>query len=186
MRSFLLVVGAKAEALQRRRGSWTTPHRVDPVITLLLRIGVYVPISHYQLSDKADHRKEQACYTLLLDKWIDGQPSNNDFFGLRYEYDYRETQLRAGGDALGLMDERGLDYIQGMGYNCIYIAGTNFVNMPWQSDGASNLCFDDQADLCQVIPLSISPSWTRIMARLKSGLPRSTPCTRATCMSSST
>jgi alpha-1,3-glucan synthase len=58
-----------------------------------------------------------------------------------YEYDWRETQLRAGGDAPGLMDARGLDYLQGMGYQAIYIAGTNFVNMPWGADGYSALDF---------------------------------------------
>ncbi|WWD19870.1 hypothetical protein CI109_104338 [Kwoniella shandongensis] len=80
-------------------------------------------------------------YTLLLDKWIDAKPDNNDFFGLRYEYDMLETQLRAGGDAAGLMDARGLDYLQAMGYKAIYIAGTNFINMPWQSDGYSAIDF---------------------------------------------
>lgn len=77
----------------------------------------------------------------MLDKWIDGDPSNNDFFKLPYEYDWRETQLRAGGDVKGLMDERGLDYLQGMGYEAIYIAGTNYVNMPWQADGYSAIDF---------------------------------------------
>lgn len=81
------------------------------------------------------------CYTLLLDKWIDGDASNNDFFGLMYEYDWRETQLRTGGDARGLMDERGLDYLQAMGYQSIYIAGTFFINMPWQADGYSAIDF---------------------------------------------
>ena len=77
-------------------------------------------------------------YTLLLDKWIDGKPENNDFYQLKYEWDFRETQLRAGGDAIGLMDPRGLDYLQSMGYQGLYIAGTPFLNMPWQADGASS------------------------------------------------
>jgi alpha-1,3-glucan synthase len=77
-------------------------------------------------------------YTLLLDKWIDGEPANNDYFGLKYEYDYRETQLRAGGDVKGLMSDRSLDYLQGMGYQSIYIAGTFFLNMPWQADSESH------------------------------------------------
>ncbi|WVW86411.1 hypothetical protein I302_108457 [Kwoniella bestiolae CBS 10118] len=80
-------------------------------------------------------------YTLLLDKWIDGAPDNNDFYGLKYEYDIKETQLRSGGDAPGLMDARGLDYLQAMGYKAIYIAGTNFLNMPWQADGYSAIDF---------------------------------------------
>lgn len=78
---------------------------------------------------------------MLADKWIDGDPTNNDFFGLIYEYDWRETQLRSGGDVAGLRDPRGLDYIQSMGYRSIYIAGTPFVNMPWQADGYSAIDF---------------------------------------------
>jgi hypothetical protein len=77
--------------------------------------------------------------TLLLDKWIDGAPELNDFFGLKYEHDYRETQLRAGGDVKGLMQDRSLDYLQGMGYDAIYIAGTFFLNMPWQADSESRV-----------------------------------------------
>nr|KIR88547.1 alpha-1,3-glucan synthase [Cryptococcus tetragattii IND107] len=88
-----------------------------------------------------DNWRSLPTYTLLLDKWIDGSPQNNDFFGLKYEYDMRETQLRAGGDAKGLMSDRSLDYLLSMGYKAIYIAGTNFVNMPWQSDGYSALDF---------------------------------------------
>ncbi|KAL7424549.1 hypothetical protein Q5752_000233 [Cryptotrichosporon argae] len=88
-----------------------------------------------------DNWRALPTYTLLLDKWIDGEPDNNDFFGMMYEYDWRETQLRAGGDALGLMDERGLDYLQSMGFKAIYIAGTYFLNMPWGSDGYSALDF---------------------------------------------
>jgi len=52
-----------------------------------------------------------------------------------YEFDFDQTQLRSGGDAVGLLDERGLDYLVSMGYKTIYIAGTNFINMPWQADG---------------------------------------------------
>jgi alpha-1,3-glucan synthase len=39
------------------------------------------------------------------------------------------------------MDDRGLDYLLSMGYKAIYIAGTNFINMPWQSDGYSAIDF---------------------------------------------
>lgn len=66
---------------------------------------------------------------------MDGSPDNNDFFKTLYEFDWRETQMRAGGDTVGLMNERGLDYLQSIGYQCIYIAGTHFLNMPWQADG---------------------------------------------------
>ena len=78
------------------------------------------------------------CYTLLLDKWYDGEPDNNDFFKTQFEWDLTETQLRYGGDAKGLMNPRSLDYLQGMGVKSLYIAGTPWLNMPWQADSASS------------------------------------------------
>ncbi|KAI0950602.1 hypothetical protein AcV7_009015 [Taiwanofungus camphoratus] len=78
-------------------------------------------------------------YTVLLDKLADGDPSNNDYFGTTYEWDWRETQLRAGGDLKGLVAR--LDYIQGMGMQGIYISGTPWVNMIWEADSYSPLDF---------------------------------------------
>ncbi|GLB34918.1 putative glycoside hydrolase family 13 and glycosyltransferase family 5 protein [Lyophyllum shimeji] len=78
-------------------------------------------------------------YTILLDKFADGEPSNNDFFGTPFENDYRETQLRYGGDLKGLVSR--LDYLQGMGVGVIFISGTPFLNMPWQADSYSPLDF---------------------------------------------
>ncbi|KAG6866947.1 hypothetical protein C0991_003863 [Blastosporella zonata] len=78
-------------------------------------------------------------YTILLDKFADGDPSNNDFFGTMYESDYRETQLRYGGDLKGLASR--LDYLQGMGVRVIFISGTPFLNMLWQADSYSPLDF---------------------------------------------
>ena len=75
-------------------------------------------------------------YTILLDKFADGDPSNNDFFGTMYESDWRETQLRYGGDLKGLVSK--LDYIQGMGVKVIFISGTPFVNMIWAADSMSS------------------------------------------------
>jgi len=71
-------------------------------------------------------------YTILLDKWADGDPSNNDFFKSPYEYDHRETQLRFGGDLKGLRAR--LDYLYGMGVRTIFMSGTPFLNMLWQAD----------------------------------------------------
>lgn len=73
-------------------------------------------------------------YTILLDKWADGDPSNNDYFGSMYEYDIRETQLRFGGDLKGLVGR--LDYLYGMGIRVIFMSGTPFLNMIWQADSA--------------------------------------------------
>ena len=76
--------------------------------------------------------RELPFYTLLLDKFADGDPRNNDFFKTPFENDWHETNLRYGGDIKGL--QRRLDYIQGMGVRAIFIAGTPFINMPWQAD----------------------------------------------------
>ncbi|KNZ71786.1 Cell wall alpha-1,3-glucan synthase mok13 [Termitomyces sp. J132] len=78
-------------------------------------------------------------YTILLDKFADGDPTNNDFFGTMFENDYRETQLRYGGDLKGLVSR--LDYLYGMGIRVIFISGTPFLNMIWQADSYSPLDF---------------------------------------------
>lgn len=77
-------------------------------------------------------------YTILLDKFADGDPTNNDFFGTPFESDYRETQLRYGGDLKGLGNR--LDYLQGMGIKVIFMSGTPFLNMIWQADSKSSFC----------------------------------------------
>src|ERR1700722_4659259 len=74
-------------------------------------------------------------YTILLDKFADGDPSNNDYFGTKYESDWRETQLRYGGDLKGLVSK--LDYLAGMGVKVIFISGTPFVNMIWEADSTA-------------------------------------------------
>jgi alpha-1,3-glucan synthase len=74
-------------------------------------------------------------YTVLMDKFADGDPTNNDYFGTMFEYDWRETQLRAGGDLKGLVSK--LDYLKGMGIRGIFISGTPFINMLWQADSKS-------------------------------------------------
>jgi len=78
-------------------------------------------------------------YTVLMDKFADGDPSNNDFFGTLYEWDWRETQLRYGGDVKGL--ESKLDYLAGMGIKGIFVSGTPFINQLWQADSYSALDF---------------------------------------------
>lgn len=80
-------------------------------------------------------------YTVLLDKFVDGDPTNNDYYGIQWEWDLTANQLRHGGDITGFAQDRVLDYIYGMGYRCIFFAGTPWVNMPWQADGYSALDF---------------------------------------------
>ena len=76
-------------------------------------------------------------YTILLDKFADGDPSNNDYFQTTFEWDWRETQLRFGGDLKGLLSK--LDYLQGMGIKGIFISGTPFLNMLWQADSTLSI-----------------------------------------------
>lgn len=52
-------------------------------------------------------------YTLMLDRWVNGDPSNDNANGTVFEQDSYETQLRHGGDVRGLLSS--LDYLQGMG-----------------------------------------------------------------------
>ena len=83
--------------------------------------------------------REIPFYTILLDKFADGDPTNNQVFENLWEHDHRETQLRFGGDIKGLASR--LDYLQGMGIKAIWIAGTIFLNMPWQADSYSPIDF---------------------------------------------
>ena len=98
-------------------------------------------------------------YTILMDKFADGDPSNNDFFKSPFEWDWRETQLRSGGDLKGL--EAKLDYLHGMGVRVIFMSGTPFLNMLWQADSTStpfHRLLSVHHPRCQVIPPSISAS----------------------------
>jgi alpha-1,3-glucan synthase len=53
-------------------------------------------------------------YMLTLDRYVDGQPTNNDANGTVFEHDdWSTNQFRFGGDAIGLMDN--LDWIQDLG-----------------------------------------------------------------------
>lgn len=52
-------------------------------------------------------------YTLMLDRFVNGDPSNDNANGTQFEHDLTQTQLRHGGDIKGLEDS--LDYLQGMG-----------------------------------------------------------------------
>jgi alpha-1,3-glucan synthase len=105
-------------------------------------------------------------YTILLDKFADGDPTNNDFFGTQFEYDHRETQLRYGGDLQGLVSR--LDYLQGMGIKLIFMSGTPFLNMIWQADSNYHLLsmLDDTSNvIAGYSPLDFSvldPHWGNI------------------------
>ena len=52
-------------------------------------------------------------YTIFLDKFVNGDPQNDNANGTLFEQDITSTQFRHGGDIQGLIDS--LDYIQGIG-----------------------------------------------------------------------
>ncbi|KAM7188085.1 family 5 putative glycoside hydrolase family 13/Glycosyltransferase [Rhypophila sp. PSN 637] len=76
-------------------------------------------------------------YSLFLDRFVNGDPSNDNSNGTAFEVDILSTQLRAGGDISGLVDS--LDYLQGMGIKALYISGSPFINQPWSADSFSPL-----------------------------------------------
>jgi alpha-1,3-glucan synthase len=59
-------------------------------------------------------------YSLFLDRFVNGNPSNDDANGTHFEQDANGNQLRNGGDLAGLVDT--LDYIQGMGIKACHYA----------------------------------------------------------------
>jgi alpha-1,3-glucan synthase len=63
-------------------------------------------------------------YTIMLDRFVNGDPMNDNANGTIFEHDLGETQLRHGGDIRGLQDS--LDYLQGMGIKVILC--TTFTN----------------------------------------------------------
>ncbi|KAK4119093.1 glycosyltransferase family 5 protein [Parathielavia appendiculata] len=76
-------------------------------------------------------------YSLFLDRFVNGDPLNDNANKTVFEVDMLSTQLRAGGDISGLIDT--LDYLQSMGIKGLYIAGSPFINQPWAADSFSPL-----------------------------------------------
>jgi alpha-1,3-glucan synthase len=58
-------------------------------------------------------------YTIFLDRFVNGDPVNDNINETVYETDMMSTQLRFGGDMEGLRDS--LDYIAGMGIKVLHI-----------------------------------------------------------------
>lgn len=74
-------------------------------------------------------------YTLMLDRFVNGDPFNDNINGTLFERDINSNQIRHGGDLRGLLDS--LDYLQGMGVKGLFLAGSVFLNQPWNYDGYS-------------------------------------------------
>lgn len=52
-------------------------------------------------------------YTIFLDRFVNGDPSNDNANGTQWEHILTSNEFRHGGDVLGLVDT--FDYLQGMG-----------------------------------------------------------------------
>lgn len=74
-------------------------------------------------------------YTVLLDRFVNGDPFNDNINGTAFEHDMHSNQMRHGGDVQGLINS--LDYLQGMGIKGLFIAGSVFLNLPWVYDSYS-------------------------------------------------
>lgn len=74
-------------------------------------------------------------YTIQLDRFVNGDPYNDNINGTYFEHDINSNQMRHGGDVQGLLDS--LDYLQGMGIKGLFLAGSIFMNLPWNYDGYS-------------------------------------------------
>lgn len=64
-------------------------------------------------------------YVLTIDRYVDGDPSNNEANGTNFEHNWMTNQFRFGGDVKGLQYD--LDYVQGMGIKVIGISSLLFV-----------------------------------------------------------
>lgn len=74
-------------------------------------------------------------YGFFPDRFVNGDPTNDNANGTMWEHDYLGTQLRHGGDIQGVVDS--VDYLYGLGIRGLYIAGSLFINHPWESDSYS-------------------------------------------------
>lgn len=78
-------------------------------------------------------------YVLTIDRYVDGDPTNNEANGTVFEHNWMSNQFRFGGDVAGILSD--LDYIQGLGIKAIYFTGSMMLNMPWSADGYGPLDF---------------------------------------------
>ena len=130
-------------------------------------------------------------YTLILDRFVNGDPTNDDINGTTFEHDLMSNQLRCGVDLSGLVES--LDYLQGMGIkvSCgmrlaertksltkskgLYIAGAPFLNFAVQIRrllGTISSAYVEHRRVNCHSSLSISPSSTTISERSKNGKQR--------------
>lgn len=74
-------------------------------------------------------------YSFFPDRFVNGDPTNDNANNTAWEHDHLSNQFRYGGDLQGIVDS--LDYIHGLGIRGIYLSGSLFLNRPWGTDGFS-------------------------------------------------
>ena len=109
-------------------------------------------------------------YTIMLDRFVNGNPSNDDANGTQYEHDITQTQLRHGGDIQGLEDS--LDYLQGMGIkvsrrNAASVKGSML--MVYRCSTSLGVLTSTYHGPRMAIAPSISHSWTITLVPLQNG-----------------
>lgn len=74
----------------------------------------------YWITERTGHTYHQSpdnwrfpFYTVFMDRFVNGDPTNDNMNDTVFETDMMSTQIRNGGDLQGLVDS--LDYIAGMG-----------------------------------------------------------------------
>ncbi|KAF2860071.1 glycosyltransferase family 5 protein [Piedraia hortae CBS 480.64] len=97
------------------------------------------PLQYRAPSWPSDHKYQPSpdnwrmpFYSFFPDRYVNGDPSNDNINGTSWEHDMYSTQLRHGGDVRGLQDS--LDYLYGLGIRGIYLVGSALLNHPWEAD----------------------------------------------------
>ena len=121
-------------------------------------------------------------YTLFLDRFVNGDPTNDNINGTSFETDHSSNQIRHGGDIAGLVQT--LDYLHGMGIRvCRYSLIWSFANMSHRDCTLPGLPSSmPHPGMINTLP-SISRSWTLTSEPSRPGAMQSTRYTRVACTS---
>lgn len=90
-------------------------------------------------------------YVATIDRFVDGDPTNNEANGTVFEHNWMTNQCRFGGDVKGL--EGNLDYIQGLGIK----ASLRVFDLPYMANVIVNRV-STLPEVVSVFPASTIPS----------------------------
>lgn len=98
-------------------------------------------------------------YTVFLDRFVNGDPTNDNANETLFETDMRSTQIRNGGDLQGLVDS--LDYIAGMGIKVIHGQKAqhpprSFLLLSWELALCLGALCSDHVDRVSISPARLS------------------------------